>query len=409
MPEFALRAENLGKAYQIPPRPAPRTLRDAASGWGRRRRDGGAQLFWALQDVSFDLRPGESLGVVGRNGAGKSTLLKVLSRITEPSAGRAVVRGRVASLLEVGAGFHPELTGRENIFLNAAILGMTRAETASRFDAIVAFAEVERFLETPVKHFSSGMYVRLAFAVAAHLEPDVLIVDEALAVGDAAFQTKCLGRMNALAAAEGRTVVFVSHNTKAVLDLCGEAIWLERGRVAARGAPRDVLARYLCESASSGEWRPSPGTQTGAFAYSRIAVASANGGPPQYDEPVAVELDYEVRSVLPPNRLSFLISTAEGQGVLCSSDTDEHPAATRSVPAGRFEARIAIPARLLAPGDYLLTVSEPQVDGSNRLHADIVAFTVSERGSPTTRGSYPGVVAPILSWNTDHAPLCNNA
>jgi lipopolysaccharide transport system ATP-binding protein len=400
MTDFALRAENLGKAYQIPSRPAARTLRDVASGWGRRQRDGGARLFWALQDVSFDLRPGESLGVVGRNGAGKSTLLKVLSRITEPSAGRAVVRGRVASLLEVGAGFHPELTGRENIFLNASILGMTRAETASRFDAIVAFAEVERFLETPVKHFSSGMYVRLAFAVAAHLEPDVLIVDEALSVGDAAFQAKCLGRMNALAKTQGRTVVFVSHDTKAVLDLCGEAIWLERGRIAARGAPRDVIARYLGDGVSQGEWRGDAG---GAFRYLCVSVAGSNGASPQYDEPICIDLDYEIEAPLPPNRLSVQIANGEGVVVLCSSDTDQTSAAKRAFPAGRFTTRIALPKGWLAPGKYTLSTSEPGADGSNKIHFDILAFSVGVRGSPTARDNRAGVVAPILPWRTSPA------
>ncbi len=399
MADFALRAENLGKAYHIASRPAARSLRDVASGWGRRPRHGGAQLFWALQDVSFDLRPGQSLGVVGRNGAGKSTLLKVLSRITEPSAGRAMVRGRVASLLEVGAGFHPELTGRENIFLNAAVLGMTRAETASRFDAIVAFAEVERFLETPVKHFSSGMYVRLAFAVAAHLEPDVLIVDEALAVGDAAFQAKCLGRMNALAKTQGRTVVFVSHDTKAVLDLCGEAIWLERGRVAMRGAPRDVIASYLGDGVSRGVWRGDAAAD-GAFRYLGVSVAGPNGEPPQYDEPVCVDLEYEISETLAPNRLSILIAKADGAVVLCSSDTDQTSAPKRAFPAGRFTTRIALPECWLAPGDYTLTVSEPAVDGSNTIHSDILAFGIGMRGSPTARDNRAGIIAPTLPWRT---------
>ena len=399
MPGFALRAEKLGKAYRIPSRPAARTLRDVASGWRGRRHEGEAQPFWALQDVSFELRAGESLGVVGRNGAGKSTLLKVLSRITEPTAGRAVVRGRVASLLEVGAGFHPELTGRETIFLNAAILGMSRAETASRFDAIVAFAEVERFLQTPVKHFSSGMYVRLAFAVAAHLEPDVLIVDEALAVGDAAFQTKCLGRMNALARTQGRTVVFVSHNTKAVLDLCGEAIWLERGRVAMRGAPRDVIARYLGDGVSRGAWRG--GAPTGApFRYVCISVAGPNGGPPQYDEPVSVDLEYEIATPLPPNRLSIQIANGEGAVVLCSSDTDQTSAAKHAFAAGRFTTRITLPECWLAPGEYTLSASEPGADGSNKIHFEILAFGIGMRGSPTARDNRAGVVAPILPWRT---------
>lgn len=203
-----------------------------------------SQEFWALKDVSFEVKRGEVLGIIGRNGAGKSTLLKILSRITDPTEGRIRIKGRVASLLEVGTGFHPELTGRENIFLNGAILGMHRHEIKSKFDEIVAFAEVERFLDTPVKRYSSGMYVRLAFAVAAHLEPEILIVDEVLAVGDADFQKKCLGKMRQVAEGNGRTVLFVSHNMAAVRSLCSRCLMLDKGRVQAVGNPADVVARY---------------------------------------------------------------------------------------------------------------------------------------------------------------------
>jgi lipopolysaccharide transport system ATP-binding protein len=201
--------------------------------------------FWALKDVSFEIQQGEVLGIIGRNGAGKSTLLKILSRITEPTEGRVMLRGRVASLLEIGTGFHPELTGRENVFLNGAILGMSRAEIRRKFDEIVAFAEVEKFLDTPVKHYSSGMYVRLAFAVAAHLEPEILVVDEVLAVGDVDFQKKCLGKMNDVSRREGRTVLFVSHNMGTVTSLCPTAIWLDRGSVREHGATREVVNEYL--------------------------------------------------------------------------------------------------------------------------------------------------------------------
>jgi lipopolysaccharide transport system ATP-binding protein len=216
-----------------------------------------SEEFWALKDVSFDVQEGEVLGIIGRNGAGKSTLLKILSRITEPTAGRVTLRGRVASLLEVGTGFHPELTGRENIFLNGAILGMTRAEIRKKFDEIVAFAEVERFLDTPVKHYSSGMYVRLAFAVAAHLEPEILVVDEVLAVGDAQFQKKCLGKMQDVSSKEGRTVLFVSHNMVAVRSLCSRAILLRTGQKIADAPVNDVLNVYQnqnCREALHRKW-----------------------------------------------------------------------------------------------------------------------------------------------------------
>jgi lipopolysaccharide transport system ATP-binding protein len=206
-----------------------------------------ADEFWALRDVSFDVQPGEVIGVIGRNGAGKSTLLKILSRITEPTSGEARIRGRVASLLEVGTGFHPELTGRENIFLNGAILGMTKAEIRSKFDEIVAFAEIEKFIDTPVKRYSSGMYVRLAFAVAAHLEPEILIVDEVLAVGDADFQKKCLGKMREVSSGDGRTVVFVSHHMPSVRSLCSRTLWMASGKVREDGNSADVIAKYLEE------------------------------------------------------------------------------------------------------------------------------------------------------------------
>jgi lipopolysaccharide transport system ATP-binding protein len=251
-----LSVERLGKRYRLRHHEdaAPyATLRDTIAGAFAApfRWVNGARLppvtiddFWALRDVSFDVAPGDVVGIIGRNGAGKSTLLKILSRITEPTAGRVTLRGRVASLLEVGTGFHPELTGRENIFLNGAILGMTRQEIRRNFDSIVSFAEVERFLDTPVKRYSSGMYVRLAFAVAAHLEPDILVIDEVLAVGDAEFQKKSLGKMHDVSRG-GRTVLFVSHNMAAVQALCTRAIWLDRGQVAEAGATQPVIARYL--------------------------------------------------------------------------------------------------------------------------------------------------------------------
>jgi lipopolysaccharide transport system ATP-binding protein len=252
----AIVVENLSKRYVIGHEAKTDTLRDALThgvrGWWSRLRRGRLEQeeFWALREVSFRVEPGEVVGIIGRNGAGKSTLLKILSRITEPTSGSARLRGRVASLLEVGTGFHPELTGRENIFLNGAILGMSRAEITRKFDEIVAFAEIDRFLDTPVKRYSSGMYVRLAFAVAAHLEPEILIVDEVLAVGDTAFQKKCLGKMQAVAQGQGRTVLFVSHNLQAIEHLCARTLHLENGRVMALGNTATVVAEYLRRSAT---------------------------------------------------------------------------------------------------------------------------------------------------------------
>jgi len=271
----AIRMTRVGKQYRRGAQSASyKTLRDAVSTAVRslatHRRGGDDPLFWALRDVSFDVPRGSALGLIGPNGAGKSTLLKILSRVTEPSTGEIHLRGRVGSLLEVGTGFHPELTGRENVLLNGAILGMTRSEILAKFDAIVAFAETGAFIDTPVKHYSTGMYLRLAFAVAAHLEPEILLVDEVLAVGDAAFQKRCLGKMDDVAR-EGRTVIFVSHNLDAIRRLCSHAVMLERGEVVCFGETPAVLARYL----SANYQRPSPGTTIDVSAAPRIGTGAA--------------------------------------------------------------------------------------------------------------------------------------
>ncbi|HXH25201.1 MAG TPA: ABC transporter ATP-binding protein, partial [Vicinamibacterales bacterium] len=271
MSDLAIRTVGLSKRYYAGRREEPyKTIRDALTGaliapmrrvsrlvTGRPAgRAAGRAPFWALKDLSLEVRHGEIVGIIGRNGAGKSTLLKILSRITEPTAGYADMHGRVGALLEVGTGFHPELTGRENIFLNGAILGMNREHIKRRFDEIVDFAELETFLDTPVKYYSSGMYMRLAFAVAAHLEPEILVVDEVLAVGDAAFQKKCLNKMQHVRL-EGRTVLFVSHNMSAVSRLCGRVVWLDRGVVRDDGLPSNVIAKYLNSdggTATAREW-----------------------------------------------------------------------------------------------------------------------------------------------------------
>ena len=251
MSEAIIKVEGLGKSYIIShknPRGGYTALRDVISRKAKsvvkKKELQTNEEFWALRDVNFEIKKGEAVGIIGRNGAGKSTLLKILSRITEPSTGRIELNGRVASLLEVGTGFHPELTGRENIFLNGAILGMTRAEIRRKFDEIVEFSGVEKFLDTPVKRYSSGMYVRLAFAVAAHLEPEILVVDEVLAVGDAEFQKKCLGKMNEVSKNEGRTVLFVSHHMSSVLQLCNKCIWLSNGSVFRNNGTKEVIFEY---------------------------------------------------------------------------------------------------------------------------------------------------------------------
>ncbi|HEX6863761.1 MAG TPA: ABC transporter ATP-binding protein [Thermoanaerobaculia bacterium] len=296
--EPVLSVEALSKRYRLGARRRTyRTLRDSLSGLWRRREEEPSGTFWALKDVSFELGQGRVLGLIGHNGAGKSTLLKILSRITEPTSGRAVLRGRVGSLLEVGTGFHGELSGRENIYLNGAILGMKRTEIARQFDRIVAFAEVEPFVDTAVKHYSSGMYLRLAFAVAAHLEPEILLVDEVLAVGDAAFQKRCLGKIGEVAE-EGRTVIFVSHNLSAVERLCDSALLLDHGRVTFQGSTADAIERYLqTGSAAQGllteaERRPGRGgvrfTRVRALCDGRPAIHLTSGSR------VELLFDYEV-------------------------------------------------------------------------------------------------------------------
>ncbi len=292
MSDIAIRVENLSKLYRIG-RAQQRhdTLRDALVSTFQRFNVQRSNVqrsnvqrsdeLWALRDVSFEVQRGEVVGIIGRNGAGKSTLLKILSRITEPTSGRAEIHGRVGSLLEVGTGFHPELTGRENIYLNGAILGMKRREIERKFDEIVAFAEIERFLDTPVKRYSSGMYVRLAFAVAAHLEPEILLVDEVLAVGDAAFQKKCLGKMGDVAR-EGRTVLFVSHNMAAVQTLCKTSVLLDQGVIAARGLSEQVIYAYLATGTGAGETTfdgSTPRQGTGAAQYVAARILDEAGKP----------------------------------------------------------------------------------------------------------------------------------
>ncbi|MGA9778109.1 MAG: ABC transporter ATP-binding protein [Verrucomicrobiia bacterium] len=319
--------------------------------------------FWALKDVSFEVKRGEVLGIIGRNGAGKSTLLKILSRITEPTEGRVCIRGRVASLLEVGTGFHPELTGRENIFLNGAILGMSRVEIRRKFDEIVAFAEMERFLDTPVKRFSSGMYVRLAFAVAAHLEPEILIVDEVLAVGDAEFQKKCLGKMESVVRGEGRTVLFVSHNLAAIEALCSSAIVLSAGELLARGETNSMVQAYLNQAARQvevalGARRDREGS--GAIRFSSVELADGNAtrvGSFQCGADATLILNFDNTSGrdLRNVGLSIGVDNELGQRVLLL-DTTLLGQDFEFIAAGSGRIRIIVPRLCLLPGRYHITI-----------------------------------------------------
>ena len=329
MDDVAISIRGLGKRYRLGMKVDKHvTLRDALaaaikSPWARLRhlQDGVAKdAFWALKDVSLDVRRGEVLGIIGRNGAGKSTLLKILSRITDPTEGEVRMRGRVASLLEVGTGFHPELTGRENIYLNGSILGMKKSEIDRKFDQIVAFSEVEQFLDTPVKHYSSGMFVRLAFAVAAHLEPEILIVDEVLAVGDAEFQKKCLGKMQEVASDQGRTVLFVSHNMVAVRSLCNRCCVLEHGRLMMQGTSDQCVQHYLSRRLA----KPMRATETferpaGASPWIRSATLLCDGAPSTQlpmGRNLAVEIAFAADRPIQHPRFGLVISTADDQSLI---------------------------------------------------------------------------------------------
>jgi lipopolysaccharide transport system ATP-binding protein len=413
---FSIRAEGIGKRYRLGLDPSINTLREVLSGlhWGTGTHRSTREL-WALQDVSLDISAGEVVGIIGANGAGKSTLLKVLSRITAPTTGRAEIRGRVGSLLEVGTGFHPELTGRENVFLNGAILGMRHDEVKARFDEIVAFAEVEPFLDTPVKRYSSGMALRLAFAVAAHLKTEVLIVDEVLAVGDVAFQRKCLGKFGEVATS-GRTVLFVSHNLSAVARLCGRAVWLQGGRVRQIGDARTVVGTYLAASTTARlrcEWHSpeeSPGDD--ALRLDGVEVLDAGASPSSsfhQDLPFLVRIRYRILRSLSDSNVGFELRTGDGISVFASFDSDNPGWGGRSRAPGAYECTCSVPAHFLNEGRYLLTIEGgvPFVRLAFRLE-DVLALDVGpplSTGGPVGRmgARRRGVLAPALQWTIREA------
>ncbi len=427
--DWAITAENLGKTYLIRHQTGRSyvALRDVLAERTRRvgqrvihprggasatHADPSREQFWALQDVSFTIQPGERVGIIGRNGAGKSTLLKILSRITDPSAGRLGIRGRVASLLEVGTGFHPELTGRENIYLNGAVLGMPRVDIKRKFDEIVAFAEVEQFLDTPVKRYSSGMYVRLAFAVAAHLEPEILIVDEVLAVGDASFQKKCLGKMEEVGG-EGRTVLFVSHNMNAIERLCSEVFTLEKGRLADHS--RDVrsgVRRYLTSEEDS---HPSTAWINNGTEYDnpwfrpcRFFLSDRHGWPVNTpvpnDSAVWVNLQGEVRELDPALTIGCAIHSEDGTLLYWSYQTDSPEVQWPQLRLGVQTLRARLPERLLNEGSFRIEL----VGGlHNRVWlfepgSQTPAIHLNIQGglsdSPMWISKRPGLLAPILRW-----------
>jgi lipopolysaccharide transport system ATP-binding protein len=368
---------------------------------------------WALRDISFDVLEGQILGIIGRNGAGKSTLLKVLSRITEPTEGSITIRGRVGSLLEVGTGFHPELTGRENIYLNGAVLGMKRSEIERKFDEIIAFSEIEKFIDTPVKRYSSGMYLRLAFAVAAHLEPEILVVDEVLAVGDAEFQKKCLGKMGDVAQ-QGRTVLFVSHNMSAILRLTQESIVLEKGHLVLRTASTAAVDYYLSNGhSSSGEriWEADE-IPASAAPFRPVALRLRDSKNIFVDsirstEPFVIEMEYNLESPVTGLRIGFYLNTTRAEAVFTSFDTDNPEMFEKYTnrPAGRYVSRCSVPADLLNSGRYSLGVNASAFQIRRYFQdEEALGFTVDSTGAPGMHWpeQRDGVVRPRLQWSIEN-------
>lgn len=412
---LALAVRGLGKSYEITRGAGQRTggpstlgetllhrLRHAFQSTG-----GGKETFWALQDVSFELYSGDVVGVVGRNGAGKSTLLKLLSRITEPTTGRIELYGRVGSLLEVGTGFHPELTGRENIYLNGAVLGMSRAEISRQFDAIVEFAEVERFLETPVKRYSSGMYVRLAFAVAAHLNPEILIVDEVLAVGDATFQRKCLGKMQDVARDSGRTVLFVSHNMAAIRSLCSRALLLEHGSLTLDGSPDAVIARYSAQTDAAPNrvrWRQEDSSAPDFwFVGARALPDDGNGEEAMAlscSDSFTLEVEYVIRGTEPLANLQIGFQVQTEEGILALSSHDPRWAEGTSLEPGRYISRCVFPAYCLNEGRFQARF-HADIPHERRLQItgyDLPLVFEDREGHGVNAEKLPGILRPRLVW-----------
>ncbi len=425
MNDIAIRVEDLGKRYRIGTAPERyKTLRDTiAAGVNapfQRLRRGSAvtststetSSIWALRDISFEVQRGKVLGIVGRNGAGKSTLLKILSRVTEPTEGNAEIHGRVGSLLEVGTGFHPELTGRENIYLNGAILGMKRLEIERKFDEIVAFSEVEQFIDTPVKRYSSGMYLRLAFAVAAHLEPEILVVDEVLAVGDAEFQRKCMGKMTDVAQA-GRTVLFVSHNMSAVLRLTEETMVLDKGLMVYRAPTPQAVDYYMAAGfTGSGEriWT-SAEIPADAAPFAPIALRLRDKNSRVVDtlrstEPFTIEIEYRLDQSITGLRVGIYLLTMRGEYVFTSFDLDDpHQFEQQGVrTTGHYTSRCTIPADILNEGRYVLAVNASSFRIKRYFWDDhSLAFTVDATGAPGKQWPEPrmGAIRPALEWTIE--------
>lgn len=419
MSDTIIRVENLGKKYIIGHKKPERytALRDViANGtkslgrkllkpFVKKIPNPSVEDFWALKDVCFEIKRGDRVGIIGRNGAGKSTLLKILSRITEPTTGRITIKGRVASLLEVGTGFHPELTGRENIYLNGAILGMSKAEIKRKFDEIVAFSEVEKFLDTPVKHYSSGMYVRLAFAVAAHLEPEILVVDEVLAVGDMVFQQKCLGKMEEVAK-QGRTVLFVSHNMAAITNLCRSCIFLDKGQIIFTGSANEVVSKYFnsVTEHSGGEVLLSK-TSSPAY-FTKVAILDDKNQPTKTVDLTTgfkVYFEYEVGQSLAGLEVSFILYDKQGAYIFYSSTFKSPNPINKDHQSGSYVAEVNVPSNFLAPGIYSITIglAQPNIFLFDK-RDNVIGFSVIDSGSQEYlyAGEDIGAILVNFEWET---------
>ncbi|MCU1260526.1 MAG: transporter related [Bryobacterales bacterium] len=414
MSDIVIRARQLSKRYDLGRKGSqdegfPSSLR-------KRFSREAPEEFWALKDISFEVPGGQVIGIIGNNGAGKSTLLKVLSRITEPTGGSVEIRGRVGSLLEVGTGFHPELTGRENIYLNGVIIGMQQADIRKKFADIVEFAGVENFLDTPVKRYSSGMYMRLAFSVAAHLDPDILIIDEVLAVGDASFQKKCLGKLHDVATQSKRTVLFVSHNLQAVQSLCDQVIHLDHGRIVAFGDTRTVVGRYLETTstavAGSHYWdHDAPGNDEIRLKSIEVKSSDNSNGIYSSSQDLTVEMGFEVSVDVPGLRVGFDLVTPEGVLIFRTYQTDTVQKGFSRLGIGPNRWRCTLPAGLLNAGVYTVlpkvAIDDTHwiIDGSAGAAFEVVLdHGISPYWNSLDASSRPGLIAPILDWKTVSVP-----
>lgn len=410
-----IEVSHLGKLYRLGAnKERYLSLRDSLSGVFKSNKKN-TNTFWALEDVSFDVNAGDSIGIIGKNGAGKSTLLKILSRITPPTSGKIEVYGRIASLLEVGTGFHPELSGRENIYLNGSILGMKRIEIKAKFDEIVAFSGVEKFIDTSVKHYSSGMYVRLAFAVAAHLEPEVLIVDEVLAVGDAEFQKKCLGKMEQVSKEQGRTVLFVSHNMGAIQNLCTKAIVLNKGKLIANTDVNSGIKIYNentnSELSINRIYNKEVLNHSLPIEILNVCLESPINSPEYYDiaEDIYVNIKYVIRKELKGAIIKIVIASYIGD-IFWSFDTDENPELLDNRKIGIYTSRVKIPANLLKPGVYSLNFgsgvanSDAIEDVEDKILFETIILSKSDAFlSYSSRRK--GLIAQSLKWQTEHLDI----